>query len=339
MELIKELLSSGGKLSPLVVDKSTMKGVSLLNPSVAIINGRTIVNIRNCNYTLWHTDLQQPFESLWGPLVYLNPENDMKLKTYNILMELDDDLNEIVGSVNMIDMKLDSETPLWEFHGLEDARLVFWNNDLYLCGVRRDVKDNGEGRMELSRIELINNKPVETKRYRIPVPQGSAESYCEKNWMPVESMPFHFVKWSDPTELVKYDINTKITTTLELKNQNLKPHADFRGSSQVVSFKSFRIAIVHETFLFKDERGLKNAVYKHRFVVWDKNWNIQHLSNSFSFLGFDIEFCCGLCLKEFDDHEEFIITFSCQDNTAFIMSIDANLLMNKITTEWKEQLY
>ena len=39
------------------------------------------------------------------------------------------------------------------FVGLEDARVVRWNNQLYICGVRRDVYDNGQGRMELCEID------------------------------------------------------------------------------------------------------------------------------------------------------------------------------------------
>ena len=46
--------------------------------------------------------------------------------------------------------------PRWTFIGLEDARLQFWNNELYQTGVRRDTTRNGEGRMELSTIKNMD---------------------------------------------------------------------------------------------------------------------------------------------------------------------------------------
>ena len=42
--------------------------------------------------------------------------------------------------------------PKWGFVGLEDARLVHWNDRFFMCGGRRDVKSNGEGRVELSEL-------------------------------------------------------------------------------------------------------------------------------------------------------------------------------------------
>ena len=37
-----------------------------------------------------------------------------------------------------------------DFIGLEDGRLLKWNDKYYLTGVRRDTTTNGQGRMELS---------------------------------------------------------------------------------------------------------------------------------------------------------------------------------------------
>jgi len=41
-------------------------------------------------------------------------------------------------------------TPMWEFVGEEDCRVVQWLGDYYLVGVRRDTTTNGVGRMEYS---------------------------------------------------------------------------------------------------------------------------------------------------------------------------------------------
>lgn len=320
---IKNLLDKGGDIAPLVIPSKLMKGVTLLNPSIINNDGKLIVNLRNCNYTLWHTDLGQPFENQWGPLVYLNPENDLHLKTENILIEINDDLSIVNDSATLIDMKLNVSNPLWEFHGLEDARLVKWEEKLYLCGVRRDTTENGQGRMELSEIYFNGSTYEEIKRYRIPSP-GKNDSYCEKNWMPILDKPFHFIKWSDPTEIVYFDIHSNMTTVANLQKQSLPLHNDFRGSSQVLTLTDDKkIAIVHETKLFTNELGRKNAIYEHRFIIWDKDWNIIKVTDPFSFMGFDIEFCCGLALK----NNYLYIPFSCQDNMAFICKIPLNQII------------
>ena len=53
---------------------------------------------------------------------------------------------------------------MWDFVGLEDARLVKWNETYYLCGVRRDTTTNGQGRMELSEIDIKDDSVKELKR-------------------------------------------------------------------------------------------------------------------------------------------------------------------------------
>ena len=63
-------------------------------------------------------------------------------------------------------------------------RIFKWNDKLYLCGVRRDVKDNGEGRMELSEIQYDGHRAVELDRKRIPSNPDKDDEYCVKNMNP-----------------------------------------------------------------------------------------------------------------------------------------------------------
>ena len=67
---------------------------------------------------------------------------------------------------------------MWDFIGLEDARVVRWGGNLYITGVRRDTKINGEGRMELSEIDSLESAN-EISRVRIE-PPNNPDSYCEK---------------------------------------------------------------------------------------------------------------------------------------------------------------
>jgi hypothetical protein len=313
----RKVLENGGIVKPLLVPHQNLNGPSLCNPSVLNKEGEIIVNLRNINYVLHHSE-QGKYEHSWGPLCYLHGENDQRLFTKNILCVLDDKLG--VVKFNTIDTSLLDETPLWEFVGLEDGRLVNWNNEIYLSGVRRDTTTNGQGRMELSKISR-KNKVFETERKRIPAPPPDT-SYCEKNWMPILDQPFTYVKWTNPTEVVKFDMKTGSCDTVFLSDHKPFHTKDLRGGSQVLSLGDKYLAVVHEVDLFNSEAGRKNAVYLHRFVLWDQKFNLIDVSDSFSFMGGKIEFCCGIAEK----NENLIITFGFQDNAAFIASFPKKML-------------
>ena len=178
-------LQKGGSVNYLTLPANMTEGLGLTNPSILIYDGHYLLNLRHVQYALYHSEGEQKFQTPWGPLAYLNPEDDVTLRTTNYLCQLDPNTLAIDKFRKVDTSKLDVK-PIWEFIGLEDARVVYWDDTLYLTGVRRDTTTNGEGRMELSTIE---DKGVETKRVRIEPPTKG--SYCEKNWMPVLDLPYH----------------------------------------------------------------------------------------------------------------------------------------------------
>jgi organic radical activating enzyme len=304
---VKQVIENGGSIHPLLLPSTETGGTGIMNPSIFIDGDKILCNIRHVNYTLFHCEGEQLFGNRHGPLAYINPENDVKLRTNNFLCELNKDFT--IKTYAKIDTtKLDIE-PVWEFIGLEDARVVRWEDKLFFTGVRRDTKTNGEGRMELS--EIVDNKEI--RRDRIE-PPNDPNSYCEKNWMPVLDMPYHYIKWTNPTELVKVDRYNKTSETIHLKNgfSNLQ---NLRGSSHIIPYKNKRICIIHECDLWKNKLNQKDAKYTHRFVMWDLDWNIEWISDSFSFMDGEIEFCCGLA----EYNNELLISFGFQDNAAFIL--------------------
>jgi len=308
--LTKLVIDNGGDIFPLIIPTEQTGGTGLMNPSIYNDDGKLICNLRHVNYTLMHCEGQQIFGNRHGPLAYLNPENDIKLKTINFMLELTDTLD--IKRYTKIDTSKCDVDPLWEFHGLEDARLLRWDNDLWISGVRRDTTHNGQGRMELSKLDKDYK---ETDRYRIEAPIDTG-SYCEKNWMVVEDLPFHYVKWANPTEVVKANIETLQSEQVVLK-QGVGEFQNMRGSSQIVRWGDYRICIIHETALWKNKLDQRNAKYTHKFIVWDLDWNIQHISNPFSFMDGEIEFCCGLAFHNGD----MLISFAFQDNAAFILRV------------------
>jgi hypothetical protein len=317
---VKEVLENGGSIHPLLIPSSELNNFpSLTNPTIYNDNGKLYANIRNINYTLYHSE-KKTFEHQWGPLVYIHPENDWKLRTSNIFCELNDDLS-IKWFTRIDTSRFDTYEPQWEFVGLEDGRIVRWNDKLYIIGVRRDTTTNGEGRMELSELEIDGERVVEVSRTRIPAP-GDNKSYCEKNWVPILDKPYHFVKWHNGTEVVYYDIDSKTITSPIMHHYKNLGCADLRGGSQIVPYKDYYLSLPHTTYLFKSPAGRKDGIYRHRFVIFDKNLEIQKISKEFSFLGADVEFSIGMAHYK----NSILITFGFQDNAAYVLNVPVEFL-------------
>lgn len=318
---VRTVLAEGGSIKPLLISPNDSKGLGLCNPSVFIDNGEIWLILRSVNYTIYHCENGQTFNNRWGCMSYLNPENDFHLRTTNFLCKLTPDL-EIEKYWKIDTSGLDKE-PIWEFVGLEDARLVRWDGKLYGIGVRRDTTTNGQGRMELSELEVTEKSVKEIGRYRIEHPTNP-EWYCEKNWMPVIDMPYHFIKWTNPAELVKVDLETlKSWRAIEVNEADKIDDLPFlRGNSQVIPWRNYYIWLVHDADLFWNHIGQKDAMYMHRFIVYDKNWNVVKIGDHFSFLGGELEFCCGIAEYE----KDLLVSFGYQDNCAFILRIPEHMI-------------
>jgi len=324
--LVPIVLNNGGSIHPLLIPHELTRGTGLMNPSVYIDQDKILVNIRHVNYTLYHSE-GKTFQHQFGPLQYLHPEQDRALRTTNFLCELDSDLN--IQKINEVDTSTLDVTPLWEFTGLEDCRLFRWGEKLFLCGVRRDTTPNGQGRMELSEIVFDDGKVKEISRFRIPAP-GPDNSYCEKNWMPVTDMPYHLVKWTNPTEVVKVDVAAGTCATAILdESKVVHVTADMRGGSQVIPWNGGHLALIHEVNLYNSELGRKDGRYRHRFVVWDKDWTIVQVSPVFSFMAGEIEFAAGMA--EYGD--DMLISFGFQDNACFLLRMKTDQLRKFIETK------
>ena len=309
---VKYALNNGGSIHPLIIPAAQTKGTGLMNPSIYTNGNKLLVNIRHVNYTLYHSEGKM-FQHQFGPLQYLHPEDDRALRTVNYIATLSKSLE--IEKIQRVDTSTLDVKPMWEFTGLEDARLFNWEDKLYLCGVRRDTTTNGIGRMELSELVITNDSIKEISRFRIPAP-GANASYCEKNWMPVLHKPYHFVKWSNPTEVVRVDMKAQTCTSIVVNDHRTLPlPADLRGSSQIMPWGDTNLGITHEVNLFNSELGRKDGTYRHRFVLWDKEWNIYKVSPIFSFMTGEIEFCAG-ATKMGDD---LVISFGFQDNAAYLL--------------------
>lgn len=320
--LVKYMVNKGGELKPIVFNWDRSKGVSLCNPSIYNDNGDLKMIVRCVNYTLHHSE-KNLFPHWAGPLQYIHPENDVRLATENYFVNLDDNLG--ITKVRFIDMTL-NKPAVWGFHGLEDARLIRWNGKLYMTGVRRDTKDNGEGRMELSEIDDTDPYVVrELTRTRIPT-TGDDSSYCEKNWMPLTDRDYTYVKWSNPTELVYWDQDGNRTLSSVITSR-LPNHLNVRGGTHAVRYKDYYIAIGHSVTLWKPYSGEKDSCYLNHIIIWDKDFNLIFISDGFSFMNAMIEFSCGMTV---DNQDNLVVSFAEMDNCAYMLRFDGDILLNDL---------
>jgi hypothetical protein len=316
MNFAQHCFNYGGSIHPIIIPSILNSGLGLMNPSIYIHNDKILVNLRAVNYTFYHSE-KKLFQHPYGPLTYIHPEDDLHLRTRNFYLELNN--NYEITRIDEIDTSKFPDKELWEFVGLEDARIFCWNGKLYTSGVRRDLDTIGTGRMELCEIKIHNNRVVEVSRVRIE-PPNNQNSYCEKNWMPFLDLPYHYIKWGNPTEVVKVDPDTGTSETVFWGEKKNIPR-DLRGGSQVISWKDYYVAITHEVDLFKSETDRKDAVYKHRVCFWDKNFNLVKWTEDFSIMGGHVEFCVGLAQKGSD----FLMTFGFQDNAAYLLKFPEKL--------------
>ena len=320
----KYCILQGAEIFPLNVSSEDSEHLGICNPSIFDNGDKVYVSLRNVNYMLFE-NMNKHFQTYFGEMLYSTPDDDLKLRTRNYLAEYDLETNSI-KSYNLIDTSARDVEPKWDFVGHEDIRLVKWDGKLYGTGCRRDVKEDGTSRMELSEIDPETGK--ELSRVRIKAP-GDDTSYCEKNWMPVLDMPFHYIKWTNPTELVKVNPYTGDCESLFVKEQNqnlINTHRALRGSSQIIPYNDGYIALLHEVDLYLNELQRKECNYYMKWVIFDKDFNITETSDEFKFLNFPIEFTNGLMTRG----DFFYIPFSIMDNVSFMLKVPVHIVMNFI---------
>ena len=290
--------------------------------------------LRNVNYVLHANKYIDKNWTGWGPLYYANPDFDGKnLKTQNYIAASKDPFtNPFVFSL----IKTAPYTPRWEFQGQEDARVVRWNDQLMTTGVRRDDNTTGQGRMEIMHLkDSGSNDAVEYSQgytVRIQGP-GKDDSYCEKNWMPITDIPYHYVQCTNPTRIYKVNSGGGIELVVEKPKINLPGHEYplmehdmLRGSSQCIPWNGGHVAIVHTCELWFTGNHRKVARYNHLFVFWDADWNIKATSPVFSFNDHPVEFTCGLAFHD----GFFYIPFALQDNHTYLMKVPEPVIHNFI---------
>lgn len=195
---------------------------------------------------------------------------------------------------------------------LEDMRLVVWNGDIY--GVSSTFYLNSERwdkmGLEVQKISLdIDNGEVYAEHVWNNVEKGVG-GQREKNWLPVEDRPFHFIMGTYEHGTQWIDISTnEIGETGTVDKNDI-----YRGNTPLVKIEGGYITITHKVIY---EPG-KVKEYQNFIVRLDDGLNVVGISRPFKLTHQPIEFITCLLRKG----DEWWIGDTSNDDTPFLCRVN-----------------
>lgn len=319
-------IHNGGEVAHIPFTQFNSMYPSYCNPSIFYDKEKDMFRLiqRNVSYTLHHThrDKWTP----WGPLQYAIPQERFNwLETRNFYGECKDPMKD---PWNFREIKMKEREQMWEFRGLEDARIVNWEGNLYAIGVRRDDNKSGVGRMNATLLDPETHDEQYTIKIKAP---GDDKAYCIKNQSIITNMPYHLIDTFNPLHIIRFDAYGNVETVVKkdkVEGLSDKGYDMMRGSTQTIPWKDGYLTIVHTCTMWYTANKRKYARYVHAFVEYDGEWNIRRMSPLFSFNDDMVEFCCGLTQKDND----LYISFALQDNCSYIVKVPA-LMIDQFISE------
>ena len=306
-----------GNIKPLIIPNNLTNETDICNPSLFI------------EYDTLHcilTNVEDITLNLHGEFMF-KYDDDIKnneFKTNNFYCEID--INSLqIQKVNIVDTeKLDTIPICSRPRGLEDASIIIWDNKKLLV-TKRDTTINGQRIIELSEIEIYDDKVNEIKRTKLEV--SNIDSDCEQNWMPIVDKPYHFVKCTNRVEVVKVDLNTNQSDNVFVSDKIYALPNDIRGGTPLVRINDdFYLCIIREVIFIPNYDCNTEPYYYHRFILFNNDFTINYISEQFNFMTSTVEFCTGLAIYKTD----VFISYGFQYNCSFIIKLNKENLLKLI---------
>jgi SAM-dependent methyltransferase len=265
-----------------------------MNPSIINWGGRLWMIQRTVNYRI-------------TPSGHYDMRGDDAIRTRNWLLTLSDDLS--VETANEILPPVDMPNPLYKLViGFEDCRLFVWREQLWCSSTVRELNQAGYCQIVLARIDAQSDGNYRFADYKVIHPQGIDLAH-QKNWMPlVVGDDLRFIYSSDPVRVI--DDHGK---TICLRPSPVASDS-FRGGSQAITFDDGWVAIIHQSVTMHDNRRR----YLHRFVKYDKDFNLVGYTESFYISKLGIEFAAGLARHPVTD--DIVVSFGIDDRESWMVT-------------------
>jgi hypothetical protein len=257
------------------------------NPSIAKDGeGGLAFVVRTVNYELGDED------GIWF-------RDEGKPNTVNYLGTLDQNLSQ-TGIARIDDEEIRKTRPP-AAHGLEDARLFWWEGDWWFICTALHHGAKIRGTMSMGR--LRDNRVGHFEFLHSPHGHD-----VEKNWaVRVDGKQLAVVYNHHPAE--SYEL---APARRRLHIGHFQGLDKWSGGSQLIRHGEGWVSVVHQ------RRKDRNRVYyTHRLVRYDDNLAPTHAGREFYFRGNQVEFCAGL-VQHGDD---FVLSFGVKDREAWLVRL------------------
>ncbi len=244
---------------------------------------------------------------------YLYPPNMNYIHTENYWVQLEDNVvikqNKITISPNV---KSEFKRVYHSIQGLEDGRHIFYKNKLYASFTSFEYGRDAKASIVLAHINQ-DNYVVE----KIVQPKYELDK-IQKNWVPfIYNDKLCFIYSYDPFIVLEVDPDSGECKEIIRKEFKYR-FSDLRGSAAPIWLedKQLYLIMTHEV-IFNDTRK-----YIHRFLLFDKDFNLFKVSIPFYFHKLFIEFSLSIMYNK--NTKKLVIPFSYKDGEAFIANIEFN---------------
>jgi tetratricopeptide (TPR) repeat protein len=261
-----------------------LEGRKCLNPSIAVHKGKLEIVIRTVNYSI------DPNGRYVMP-----PEDGEVIKTTNFLADFSS--GEISNVREIVDPTPRLQTLV---RGYEDFRLASAGSERFASATVRDRRE--DMLCQIAVCTIADDGTVTRSDVQLPVPGRN-----EKNWMPRGGDRLRFL----------YDVVTWVDFNPRSGKATLRPYFQSPFAPELTNARGGamdgNLAIIHEVDASSGKR-----VYRHRFVLYNEDDEIEAVSPLFSFQLVGIEFCAGLACHE----GKVWMTYGVHDAEAFAACVD-----------------
>lgn len=243
---------------------------------------------------------------------YLYPPNMNYIHTENFWVTLDK--NKVVNQHRITispNVKSEHKRVYHSIQGLEDGRHIFYKDKLYASFTSFEYGRDPKASLVLTHINHHKNYIIDKI-----VPLKYEEDKIQKNWVPfIYNDKLCFVYSYEPFVILEVNPDNGECKEIMKKEFNLKFH-ELRGSAPPIWIEEYQcyLILIHEV-IFNDTRK-----YIHRFLMFDKDFNLLKTSVPFYFYKLFIEFSLSVIYD--NNSKKIIVPFSYKDGESFLATID-----------------
>lgn len=250
--------------------------------------------------------------------IHVTAENLIRNSLF--LGRLDDELqlNGPLQKVSFVDGPMQSR-------GCEDAKLFRRNGEWYFHAVMKEDSHTPYPRITTFKFDIESLEAKFIKKY-----ESFEYDKVEKNWMtPMNEDNPNFEFVYGPTSIYKNGLVISNATNPP------KEAVSLRGGTNLLEVEGGYLAVGHRLYVKKNVAYNQKTFayspahlrkYAHRFLKFDYNGTLTHLSEEFIFEDFVIEFAAGIVEKD----EKYVVSYGRQDLSSKICVIDRDSVHKRL---------